>query len=86
MATITIYSTPSCPFCVQAKEFMQSKGVTFEEKDVTKNPAWVQEMIQKSGQTGVPVIEVDGKIIIGFDRVRLTELLVLSKAEGLGLK
>ena len=78
MATVTIYSTPSCSFCVQAKEFMQGKGVVFEEKDVTKNPAWVQEMIKKSGQTGVPVIEVDGQIIIGFDRARLTELLALS--------
>ncbi len=75
MATVTVYSTPACSFCHQAKEFLQGKGVAFEDKDVTKNPAWIQEMIKKSGQTGVPVIEVDGQIIVGFDRARLTELL-----------
>lgn len=75
MTTVTIYSTPACPFCHQAKEFMQAQGVAFEDKDVTKNPAWIQEMVQKSGQTGVPVIEVNGQIVVGFDRARLTELL-----------
>ncbi|MEM2918198.1 MAG: Uxx-star family glutaredoxin-like (seleno)protein [Candidatus Altiarchaeota archaeon] len=68
MPNVKVYSTPTCPFCHMAKDFLKSKGVDFEDIDVSSNRKAAQEMIQKSGQMGVPVIETNGKIIVGFDR------------------
>ncbi|MEM4347645.1 MAG: glutaredoxin domain-containing protein [Candidatus Altiarchaeota archaeon] len=68
MPNVKVYSTPTCPFCHMAKDFLKSKGVDFEDIDVSSNRKAAQEMIQKSGQMGVPVIEINGKIIVGFDR------------------
>lgn len=77
MSKVTIYSTPSCVFCKMAKAFFQANDVKYEEKDVAVDIPARQAMVEKSGQMGVPVIDVDGKIIIGFDKERLTELLHL---------
>lgn len=63
---VTIYSTPSCPYCVYTKNFFKEKSVTFEDVDVSKDRTRAMEMIKKSGQMGVPVIDIDGKIIVGF--------------------
>ena len=76
MKTITIYSTPTCPFCKMAKQFLKEKGITFTDVDVAADEKKAQEMIKKSGHMGVPVIVVadDGgkeEIIIGFDRAKL---------------
>lgn len=68
MAKIRIYSTPTCPYCHMAKDFLKGKGVKFEEIDVSKDHKAAQEMIKKSGQMGVPQIEINGKIIVGFDK------------------
>lgn len=68
MPNVKVYSTPTCPFCHMAKDFLKSKGVEFEDLDVSSDRKAAQEMIQKSGQMGVPVIEINGKIIVGFDR------------------
>jgi glutaredoxin-like YruB-family protein len=77
MPKVKIYTTPTCPFCLMAKEYLKEKGIDFEEIDVSRNEAAAIEMIQKSGQLGVPVIEIDGQIVIGFDKERIDELLNL---------
>lgn len=72
---ITIYTTPSCVYCKKAKAFFNEHQVAYTEKDVSNDSAAVQEMVQKSGQMGVPVIDIDGAIIIGFDEEALREAL-----------
>lgn len=67
MAKVKVYCTPTCPYCDMAKEFFRDNGIEFEEVDVANNREAAMEMIDKSGQMGVPVIEIDGKIIIGFN-------------------
>lgn len=73
MAHITIYSTPTCGFCKMAKEYLTSKNIAYEEVDVSRDRAAQEQLIAKSGQFGVPVIDVDGKIIVGFDKRKLDE-------------
>ncbi|MCC6404889.1 MAG: glutathione S-transferase N-terminal domain-containing protein [Candidatus Yanofskybacteria bacterium] len=73
MANITIYSTPTCGYCKMAKEYLTSKNIPFTDIDVSRDHAKAQEMYTKSGQLGVPVIDVDGKIIVGFDKRKLDE-------------
>ena len=75
MSKITIYTTPYCVYCKMAKEFFKKNDVAYEEKDVIADEQARNDMITKSGQLGVPVIEIDGKIVIGFDQGRLKELL-----------
>jgi glutaredoxin-like YruB-family protein len=77
MPKVKIYTTPSCVFCAMAKEYLKERGVAFEEIDVSKDEKAAMEMIEKSGQMGVPVIEIDGQIVIGFDKERIDELLNL---------
>jgi glutaredoxin-like YruB-family protein len=77
MPKVKIYTTPTCPLCFLAKEYLKEKGIEFEEIDVSKNEAAAMEMIQKSGQMGVPVIEIDGQIVVGFDKEKIDELLKL---------
>ncbi|MBI2410183.1 glutaredoxin family protein [Candidatus Kaiserbacteria bacterium] len=72
---VTIYSTPTCHFCHMAKEFLKEKGVGYTDYDVARDIEKRQEMIQKSGQMGVPVIFVGNEMIIGFDQERLASLL-----------
>jgi len=73
--TIKIYSTPACPFCQMAKDFFAEKGLAYEEFNVTIDEKARDEMIQKTGQMGVPVIEIDGNIVIGFNRDEIEKLL-----------
>jgi glutaredoxin 3 len=77
MAKITIYSTPWCHFCKMAKEYFKSKNVEWIEKDVSTDIPAQQEMISKSGQLGVPVIDIDGQIVVGFDRPKINQYLGL---------
>ena len=72
---VTIYSTPSCHFCHAAKDYFTENHVTFVDYDVATDLAKRQEMVQKSGQMGVPVIVVGDEIVVGFDQPRLKELL-----------
>ena len=69
--TITIYSTPTCHFCQMAKDFLKEQGIEYTEFDVAHDLERRQEMIQKSGQMGVPVIIVGDEVIVGFDKGRL---------------
>jgi len=71
---IIIYSLPECAYCKMAKEFFNRKNISYEEKDVSNDIAR-EEMIKKSDQLGVPVIDVDGEIIVGFDEEKLSALL-----------
>ena len=71
---ITIYSTPTCPYCQAAKQFLTEHSIAYEDVDVANDPAKAQEMVTKSGQMGVPVIDVGGEIIVGFNKPRLAEL------------
>ncbi len=64
---ITIYSTPTCHFCDLAKTFFKEKGLKYEEFNVATDLAKRREMVEKSGQMGVPVIDIDGQIVVGFD-------------------
>ena len=73
--SIKIYSTPTCPWCNVTKDYLRSKNFAFEDFDVSKNREAAIEMIKKSGQRGVPVIDINGKIIVGFDQVTLDKLL-----------
>ena len=79
MATpsVTIYTTPSCHFCHMAKDFFTANGVKFTDYNVATDLPKRQEMIQKSGQMGVPVIYVGDKLIVGFDEEKLRELLAV---------
>ncbi len=75
MPKIKIYTAPGCPYCHLAKEFFKSKGFEFEEVDVSLDEKAAKEMVEKSGQMGVPVIEIDDKIVVGFDLPKIKELL-----------
>jgi glutaredoxin-like YruB-family protein len=72
---IKVYSTPSCPYCLTLKEFLRENNVQFEDIDVSQDRQALEDMIKKSGQMGVPVVDVDGNIVIGFDKQRIVELL-----------
>ena len=72
---VNIYTTPTCVYCQMAKEFFKENNVSYQEHDVSSDAKAREEMINKSGQMGVPVIEVNGEIIIGFDKEKLMELL-----------
>lgn len=78
MAKVIVYSTQSCPYCHMAKDFLREKKIDFEDVDVGADSARAAEMIEKSGQQGVPVIDANGKIIIGFDKEALKKALRLS--------
>lgn len=75
MKSVTIYTTPTCHFCKAAKAFFAEHHVEYANKDVTTDKALADEMIAKSGQMGVPVIDIEGQIVIGFDEPKLRELL-----------
>lgn len=79
MSQVSVYSTPTCPYCNMAKQFLAENNIEYANYDVSSDTARAQEMIDKSGQMGVPVIDIDGEIIIGFDRDRIAELLKITK-------
>lgn len=77
MKQVSIYSTPSCTYCKSAKEFFAENNVQFQEYNVADDMVRRQEMIERSGQMGVPVIMIDQNIIVGYNKTKLTELLGL---------
>lgn len=74
---IRVFSTQSCPWCDILKDFLKEHNIKFEDIDVSENHQAAKEMIEKSGQTGVPVTDIDGKIVIGFDKEKIKKLLKL---------
>jgi len=76
---IRIFSTPSCPYCFTLKEFLKQHDIKFEDIDVSKNEKAVEEMVKKSGQMGVPVVDIDGEIVVGFDKEKIVKLLKINE-------
>jgi glutaredoxin-like YruB-family protein len=76
--TVTIYSTPTCHFCHAAKDFMNEHNITFTEVDVSTDAEQRQQMIEMTGQMGVPVIRIDDDVVVGFDEDKVKELLGVS--------
>lgn len=72
---VTVYSTPTCHFCVMAKEYFQQAGVQYKDIDVSVNGEAARQMVEKSGQMGVPVVEIDGQIVVGFQPEMFAKLL-----------
>lgn len=77
MPKVTVYSTPTCPWCHKTKEFLKENNVPYNEVNVAADNNAAQEMIEKSGQMGVPVIDIDGQIIVGFDKSAIKKELKL---------
>ena len=72
---VVIYSTPTCPYCKRAKDYLSRKGIPYTDINVAVDKDAAKEMIQKSGQMGVPVITIDNEIIVGFNQALLDKLL-----------
>lgn len=77
MKNVTIYSTPMCHFCNLAKEYFNANGINYTDHNLMGNPEKQKEMIELTGQMGVPVIVIGDDIVIGFDKPRIAELLGL---------
>ena len=75
MKKVIIYTTPTCVYCKMAKVLFHEKGVQYEEKDVATNEQAREEMLNKSHQLGVPVIDVEGEVFVGFDKDALLQAL-----------
>jgi len=73
--SVKVYSTPTCPWCVRAKNYFSMKNVPYEDIDVSKDREAAVEMVQKSGQRGVPVIDINGHIIVGFNQEEIDKLI-----------
>ncbi len=76
-AEVLVYSTPTCPYCTMVKQYLQQKNVPFRDIDVSQNWEQAQEMISKSGQQGVPQLEINGQMVLGFNIPRINQLLSL---------
>ena len=74
---VKVYSTPTCPFCIRAKQYLKDNNIAFDNIDVSSDQKAAEEMVAKSGQMGVPVVDIDGEIIIGFDKERINSALGL---------
>ena len=74
---VKVYTTPSCPYCSMAKTFLKENGIPFEDVNVAESREDAMEMIRKSGQMGVPVLDVNGTIIIGFNEEAIKKALNL---------
>ena len=74
---VKVYSTTTCPYCLRLKEFLKENNVTFEDLDVSANQQAADEMVQKSGQMAVPVVDIEGEMIVGFDKEKITKTLGL---------
>ena len=71
MAEVKVFSTPTCPYCIRVKSYLQDKNIAFQNIDVSSDKSGLQDMINLSGQMGVPVIVIDGDVIVGFDKDKI---------------
>jgi len=78
--TTKIYSTPTCVYCKTLKGYLKKNNKEFEDIDVSKDEKQLQKMIKDSGQMGVPVVDIDGEVIIGFDKEKIDKLLNINQA------
>lgn len=72
---VIVFSTPTCSFCNMAKKYFRENKIKFRDVDVSRDPAAARDMVRRSGQQGVPVIDIGGKIVVGFDRVKINKYL-----------
>jgi glutaredoxin 3 len=75
--SVKVFSTSTCPWCIRAKQFLKENNIEFENVDVSANQSAADEMVAKTGQMGVPVLDIDGQIIIGFDKEKIKSALGL---------
>jgi len=76
---VIVFSTPTCPWCTRAKTYLRGRGVPFRDVDVSRDPAAARDLVRRTGQMGVPVIEIDGRPIVGFDQARIDAALGLRR-------
>jgi glutaredoxin 3 len=76
MNKVIIYSTPTCVYCKMAKEYFKSKGVEYTEHNVAEDDEAREDMVRKSGQMGVPVIDINGNIVVGFNKAEVESMLI----------
>jgi len=76
--SVTVYSAPWCGFCHAVKDYLDKKGVKYTEHNIDEDHKAAQEAVDKSGQMGIPVLDIDGKIIVGFDRMKINDALGIS--------
>lgn len=74
---VIVFSTPTCSYCRMAKNYFRQNSIRFRDVDVTRDSAAARDMVRRSGQSGVPVIDINGHIIVGFDQPRIKKLLNL---------
>jgi glutaredoxin-like YruB-family protein len=74
---VIVFSTPTCSFCNMAKQYFRQKGVKFKDVDVSRDPVAARDMVRRSRQQGVPVIDIGGRIVVGFDRPKIDKYLSL---------
>jgi glutaredoxin-like YruB-family protein len=79
---VTVYSAPWCAFCHAAKDYLDKLGVKYTDKDIEADPANAQECVEKSGQMGIPVLDINGTIIVGFERLKIDAALGSGNTKG----
>lgn len=75
---VIIFTTPTCSYCNMAKQYFRRNKIRFRDVDISRDPAAARDVVRRSGQMGVPVIDIGGKIIVGFDKPKINQLLGLS--------
>jgi len=75
---VLVFTTPSCPWCTRAKQYLRQQNVKFREVDVSRDSAAARDLVRRTGQMGVPVVEIDGRPIVGFDKPQIDRLLGLA--------
>jgi glutaredoxin 3 len=76
---VRVFSTPTCAYCVTLKQFLEENNIDFQDIDVSKDEGILNEMIEKSNQMGVPVVDIDGEFIVGFDKAKIMQLLKIKE-------
>ena len=76
---VKVYTTPACPYCFTLMEFLKEYNIKFEEIDVSQDEKARDEIIERSGQMGVPIVEINGEIVVGFDKEKITKLLKIKE-------
>ena len=74
---VIVFSSPTCVWCMRAKAYLRTRGVPFRDVDVSRDPAAARNLVRRTGQMGVPVIEIDGRPIVGFDQAKIDSALGL---------
>ncbi len=74
---VIVFTTPTCPNCTTAKRYLRARGIRFNDVDVSKDPAAARDMVRRSGQQGVPVIQIGNRVVVGFNRAEIDRLLEL---------